>query len=164
MLTVGSTEWNYSILFQYGTHTHIHTIPLHMVTRNHTLFPAVSSPQQVRLVQPTFATGMAEPQLSVAINSHSPMGSTVVSENLLYRWVSEMVLIITLHLFAFHCRPQFIALSVRPWYLYLREPMSLAVRKGLCHPRAPPCSSSLLAAEKHSGFPSTVTAPIQEIT
>lgn len=56
-----------------------------MVTRNHTLFPAVSSPQQVRLVQPTFATGMAEPQLSVAINSHSPMGSTVVSENLLYR-------------------------------------------------------------------------------
>lgn len=62
----------------------------------------------------------------------------------------------TLHLFAFFCRTQVIASYVWALCLSLWEATPLS-RRRLCHPRAPLCSSSLLAAEKHSRFPSTVT-------
>lgn len=58
--------------------------------------------------------GIAGPQLSVAINSHSPTGSTAASKILLSRWVSETVVVITLLLFACFCRSQVICLGSVP--------------------------------------------------
>lgn len=102
-------------------------------------------------------TGIAGPQLSMAINSQSPMGSRAESKILLFRWVSETVVVITLDLFAFSCRTQVLASSVWALCLSLQEPTPLAARRRLCQPRAPLCSSSFQVVDKHSGFPSTVT-------
>lgn len=82
------------------------------------------------------------PQHSVTITSCSPTESTEASKNLLYRWISETVVIITLHLFAFFRRTQFIAFFARVRFLSLGQLTVLEARRHLSS-RAPPWPSSL---------------------
>lgn len=105
------------------------------------------------LCSTALCAAIAGPQLSVAISSHSPTGSTAASKILLSRWVSETVVVITLHssLASAELRSSVWALSLSLW-----EPTPSAGRRSLCHPRAPQYSSSLLAAVKYSSFASTV--------
>lgn len=92
------------------------------------------------------------PQHSVTITSCSPTESTEASKNLLYRWISETVVIITLHLFAFFRRTQFIAFFARVWFLSLGELTALEdifVKHGFSMTHFPP---------KHSGFPGVMNS------